>query len=119
MAMQALKRMAPFWYTPDGQKDDPNPTKFKVRGLNGNEQGYIQPELKIDETTKMVSGMSGRGLELTLAYGLLGWENFLDEDGGQVAYSPLNFGRVDLVTRTELAMQILAASFVTPEEKKT
>ena len=120
MAMRALRRMAPVWYTPDSQKDDPNPTRFKIRGLNGTEQGYIQPELKINETTRMVDGMSGRGLEQTLGYGLLDWENLVDEDGSsQIAYSPLNFGRIDLITRTELAMQILAASFVSPEEKKT
>lgn len=119
MPIKALKRMAPFWYKPDSQKDDPSPTRFKIRGLNGTEQGYVQPELVIDTTGKMVTGMTGKGLELTLGYGLLDWENFTDEDGAAIAFSPINFGRLDIVTRTELAMQILAASYVAPEEKKT
>ena len=118
MAIKALNPFAPFWYTPALEKDAPNPTRFKIRGLDGAEQGYISPELRLDESSRMVIGMTGRGLELALRYGLVDWENFAN-DSGPVVCVPPNFPLIDYGTRCELAMKILGASYVSPEEKKT
>lgn len=118
MAIKALNPLAPRWYVPRGEDGEENPTRFKIRGLNGTEQGYVWPELKIDDELKTVTGMSGKGLELALRYGLVDWENFAN-DQGEVAYSVQNFSLIDYGLRVELAMVIVAASYVTPEEKKT
>jgi hypothetical protein len=116
--MKALNPFAPFWYTPPAEEGAPKPTRFKIRGLDGVEQGYIAPELRFDETGRMLTGFSGKGLEVALGYGLVDWENFAN-DAGQVAFSPRNFGLIDFNTRVALAMQIMGASYVQPEEKKT
>lgn len=118
MAIKALNPFAAFWYTPRVEDGAPNPTRFKIRGLDGTEQGYLVPELEFDTTARMIKGMTGRGLELALGYGLVDWENFAN-DRGPVAFVPANFGMLDYALRVELAMQILTASYVQPEEKKT
>lgn len=118
MAVKALNPIAPRWYTPKSEEGSENPTRFKIRGLNGNEQGYVWPELVVDNELKTVTGMTGKGLELALRYGLVDWENF-SNDQGPVAFSVQNFAFIDYGLRTELAMVIVAASYVTPEEKKT
>lgn len=114
--MKALNPMAAFWYTPRGEEGAERPTRFKIRGLDGTQQGYVYPELKIDG--KMVIGMTGKGLELTLEYGLVDWENFAN-DQGPVPFTRQNLGMIDYAVRAELAMQIIAAGHVKPEEKKT
>ena len=118
MTIKALNPVAPFWYTPIGELSAQNPTKFKIRGLDGTEQGYVIPELTLDTIGRTISGMTGRGLELTLSYGLLDWQNFAN-DKGPVAFVAQNFNLIDHATRVELAMQILTASYVSEAEKKT
>ena len=118
MAIKALNPVSPRWYTPRAEEGQENPTRFKIRGLNGTEQGYVWPELKVDDELKTVTGMSGKGLELALRYGLVDWENFAN-DKGPVAFSPQNFPYIDYGLRAELAMCIVAASYVSLDEKKT
>ena len=114
--MKALNPFAPFWYTPRAEASAEKPTRFKLCGLDGSQQGYIQPEYIIGD--RMVTGLTGKGLDLALSYGLKDWEHF-ENAQGPVACVPANFGLIDIVTRIELAMQIIAASYPTPEEKKT
>ena len=118
MTIKALNPLAPFWYTPRAEEGTPNPTRFKIRGLDGTEQGYLVPELTLDVMSRSVRGMSGKGLELALSYGLIDWENFAN-DKGPVTFAPGNFNLLDYALRVELAMQILTSSYVQPEEKKT
>jgi hypothetical protein len=122
--MRALNPFAPFWYTPEVDKDNPTPTKFKIKGLNGTEIGYVAPEFILgDEHGNVgagtsVVGLTGKGLELCLKYGLLDWENF-ENDAGPVAFSRANFHLVEYAIQAELAMQVVAASYPKREEKKT
>jgi hypothetical protein len=118
MTIKAMNPLASFWYTPRAEEGAPNPTRFKIRGLNGTEQGYIVPELTLDPMGRIVAGMSGRGIEMALAYGLTDWENLVNGKG-TVAFGAGNFGLLDYAMRVELAMKILAASYVEAEEKKT
>lgn len=125
MAIKAQSKMVPAWYVPRAERDEagealPDATRFKLRGLTGKELSFIQPELIVGEVNgvPMVTGTTGKGGELALYYGLRDWENFRDDDG-PLAFSQGNFERIDIQTRTELVMQIIAGSFITPEEKKT
>lgn len=119
--MKALNPFAAEWYTPAEDKESENPTRFKIRGLNGSQVGYVQPEMILgvnDEGTPMLTGLTGKGVDVTLNLGLVDWENFAN-DFGSVKFSQHNFGLIDVKTRTELALQIIAKSFATAEEKKT
>jgi hypothetical protein len=117
---KAQNPFAPEWYTPAEDQGKENPTRFKVRGLNGAEMGYVQPEMILDTSgpQAMLSGLTGKGLDLTLKHGLLDWENF-DNDSGALKFSPHNFSLIPLTLRTELALKIISMSFVSEEEKKT
>lgn len=122
MAIKALNKLAASWYVPRSERDEndapvPGATRFKLRGLSGGELGYVHPELKFDAENTII-GISGAGLDYCLRHGLKDWENFAN-DHGALACTPANFELIDIGTRTELAIQILAASFVTSEEKKT
>lgn len=118
MTIKALNPFAPFWYTPASEQGDEKPTRFKLRGLDGVELGYVSPELQVDDVQGTVSGITGKGLELALKYGLLDWENF-ENDQGPVKFSVHNFRLIPYVMRAELAMRIIAASYVQEAEKKT
>lgn len=120
--MRALNPFAPFWYTPQTDLNEPEATRvrFRIRGLNGSEMGYVAPELVMDKEagTPMMTGMTGKGCDLCLKFGLLDWENVAN-DNGPVRYSHPNFALIPFEVRVELAMQIIAASYVKPDEKKT
>lgn len=115
---KALNPFAPFWYTAREDKDNPNPTRFKLQGLNGEQMGYIAPEFILDQQTKAITGLTGKGIETALNYGLLDWENF-QNDQGNVAFSRMNFGLMAHPLRGELAFQVILASHVPAEAKKT
>lgn len=118
MAIKALNPFAPFWYVPRAEQGRENPTRFKIRGLDGAEFGYITPELTVDPALRSVVQVSGKGVDLALQSGLVDWENF-SNDAGPVAFAVANFGLVPYEVRGELFWKILAASQVQAEEKKT
>lgn len=120
--MKALNVFAPFWYVSASERDDagaakPDATRFKIKGLDGQQMGYLMPEFQIDDE-KMIKGLTGKGADLALRYGLVDWDNF-SNDAGRVAFNPANFSLIPFEVRAELAMQIIAASYVKPDEKKT
>lgn len=115
--MKVLNPFAPDWYTPKDEEAAPNPARFKLRGLDGNQLGYVAPEMRLDERGQLV-GLSGKGTELALAYGLLDWEG-IENDRGPVAFAPGNFALLPYDLRAELAVQVLVRSAPSEAEKKT
>lgn len=118
MALKALDPLAPFWYTPRAEKDSERATRFKIKGLDGAQHNYVMPEIILDEEKRYVTGLTGKGIDMVFKWGLIDWEN-LDNSQGPLAFSPRNFHLIDPVTRAELGMQILLASLLKEEEKKT
>lgn len=116
--MKALNPFAPWWHTARDDKDSPNPSKFKLQGLNGEQMGYIATEFVLDPQTKMITALTGKGIETALNFGLLDWENFCN-DAGPIAFSRANFGLMPHGLRGELAFQVILASHVSSEAKKT
>lgn len=116
---KALNPFAPFWYTPVGDRLLPEGqrTRFKIKGLDGVEAGYVLPEVRFAPDGQMV-GLSGKGVELALGYALCDWENF-SNDLGPVAFARANFNLIPVELRAELSLHILGASFPSPDEKKT
>ena len=39
--MKALNPFAPFWYTPRAEEGAEKPTRFKIRGLDGDDQVFF------------------------------------------------------------------------------
>lgn len=118
MAIKALNPFAPYWYTPREEEGAQNPTRFKLQGLNGEQMGYISPEFILDPQTKSITALSGKGIDIALTYGLVDWENF-QNDAGAVPFVRANFALIPHRLRGELAFQIVIASHVPADAKKT
>lgn len=116
MAIKALNPFEASWWTPPSQKDDPNPTRFKLKGLDGTQNGYVAPELQIDEHGR-VRGISGKGIELALTYGLIDWENF-ENDKGPVKFNRANFGLIPYDLRVDIALEVLVRSAPDEDARK-
>ena len=114
MGIKALSGLVPEWYTPAGQEDDPTPTRFRLRPLNGSEYGEVADYID------MVGGrifIRNAGRDLCLKTALLDWENFEGFDG------PLEFSMnaIDLIPHTlrvELVNRILEISTLGEEQVK-
>jgi len=115
MAIKALSGFAPYWYTPKSQIKDPDPTRFKVHKLNGEQMGNVRPELSFNALGDM--DITGRGLTLTLIYGLDDWENFCDDQGPVKAVLE-NHCLIHVADRVELATEIIKASTLGEESRK-
>jgi len=116
--VKALNPFSPFWYTPPSEEGVEKPTKFKIRGLDGTQMGYVQPEMLFEGPGGLLSGLTGKGLEAALDYGLLDWESF-ENDAGPIAFHKVNFKFIPFSMQAELATQIVAASWVNAAQKKT
>lgn len=116
MAIKALNPFAPSWYTPKEEEGSDNPTRFKIRGLDGEQMSYVGAELVFDASGN-IRNISGKGIELALGYGLVDWENF-ENDDGPVKFNRANFRLIPYHLRLELAVQIVARSVPNEEERK-
>lgn len=116
MAIKALNPFAPFWHTPPGQENEPDPTRFKICGLDGEQIGDIASEMRVDAQGRF-AGYTGRGVALILSGGLKDWENF-SNDAGPVAFGAHNFRLIPYPVRTGLALEIVAASHVPEDARK-
>lgn len=116
MTIKALNPFEPVWYTPKSEAGQDNPTRFRLKGLDGAAMGYVAPELIVDDHGH-VRNMTGKGIDLVLAYGLIDWENFSD-DKGQVRFNRSRFGAIPYDLRSELASEVMILSQPSEDERK-
>lgn len=115
MAIKALNPFEPTWYTPKSEQGQDNPTRFRIRGLDGQQKSYVAAEFQTDDHGVMKN--LARGIDLALQYGLLDWEN-LANDKGPVKFSPANFRLLPAELREELALEIWNLSAPTEDARK-
>lgn len=138
MTIKALNPCEPVWYTPIAERppeadadddgtagipaapaiDNPLPTRFRLRGLDGRQMSYLQAEFIVDPHSRLITGMTGKGVELALVYGLIDWENFANAKGA-VKFNRVNFRWIPFDLQSEIAMEILVSSTPDEDEKKT
>ena len=114
MPINAIEGLAPEWYTPPGQ-DEENPTRFKVRPLDGAEFGEVADAVKFTDTGSPYITSAGRDRALVLA--LTDWENFNDSKGPML-YTRNNMRLIPHETRVAIVNRILAISTLTGEQEK-
>lgn len=118
MARKALDPITPFWWTPDDQKDDPKPARYKIRPLTGMQKIEINTDLKICPVGLIISAA---GVRNVLRHGLLGWENIEDANGADVPFSDnidTNLARLSDQELIAISNRILQASDIGADEKK-
>ncbi len=116
MSFKSVKRVEPFWYTPEDQEGivDEAPLQFKVRGLTASEQSDVMQQL----------GAAGRGNTNTFRDCFrIGCQEIrnAEKPNGKPCTSAIAFlmlqDSFDYVI--EVGAVIFDKSFVTEEEKKT
>lgn len=110
MAISALKKIAPSWYTPEAERGSNNPTRFKLRPLT-------PPEMEsVFEQVGDGFGVPPKNYSTVLKLGITDWETFDDENGKALKCSPVNHQRIPAAIRFELAVEILGMSQMDEEE---
>ncbi len=121
MAITAVDPVTPQPYVTNADKDDPNPTRFLLRGLTSREKINLLTRIDIDPATGNAK-MNGSILDDILAAALTGWENFKDGAGHEVAYDrknrSANLDRLPPEVLNELAMEIMRRSGIVEDDKK-
>ena len=118
MTVRAPKPIVPAWYTPESEKTETVPARFKLRGLTTLERLTLS-ELKIRGGRIFLTPENAENLFATC---LLGWEGVFNHDGGpRVLVNNMRENLEALSTDliNELGAEILRLSFLEDDEKKT
>lgn len=114
MGIRALSGLVPEWYTPVGQDDDPSPTRFQFRPLNGRELGMVSDHIKLEDGRLLIAA---EGIERCLAMALQDWENF-EDDSGPIRFSRQAMDLIPVRVRRELASKIVTRSYLSEDDRK-
>ena len=116
MAITALTGLVAEWFTPKSQEGEPNPARFKVNPLNGEQCNNVMHGVEFGLTKATLSGEAVRDI---LAIGLTDWEGVEDSDGAALECERGNHKFLPPFLRIEIASEIFSNSFLTGDEKKT
>ncbi len=111
--IKALEGFAPEWWTPEGQEQQ-NPTRFKIRPLDGAEYGEVADHLSVEGTRFFISA---KGREVALRYGLEDWENFANSKG-PIEFSEENKRYIPTKIRGLIVTRIMKISQLSGDEVK-
>ena len=112
MAITAIRGMAPTWYTPEREREEENPARFRLRPLTPPEFEQVI-EIQDDMPTLSMARYSD-----ILRMGLVDWEGVEDEHGKPLRCLPVNHARLPIDLRAELAGEILSMSTLTDDDEK-
>lgn len=112
MAITALKKVSTSWYIPEQEKDSDNPTRFLLRPLTPSQREECM------EISYAGLRIQPAQYKKVLAFGLAGWENFIDDSGVNVEFTRNNFDLIPGSLRIELALEILMRSNLGDDEIK-
>lgn len=116
---KALKKLSPYWFILPNEPEE-NPTRFKIKPLNGEEKTEICINNKIvgyDDNGAPIVQTDPRSVALAIKYGVIDWENFTDGEN-ELEYSALNKKYIDYETRLLLAAEVVTNSTLDPETEK-
>lgn len=114
MGLKALNLGAPVWFQPDAVEGEDS-ARFKIRGMDGLQQLQVSEEIK---TTDDGLSVSGHGITQVIKFGLLGWENFTDDEGRDLAFTPENVRRIPLRFLSKISAEIFRLSSLSGEQQK-
>ena len=113
MALTALSKVAPEWYTPESEKEEEQPARFRLQPLT---PPQLEEVFEPDATGNIAIPLRNYGR--VLRYGLTDWEQVSDANGKPLKCTPFNHTRIPTSLRIDLAGEILARSQVSEEDKK-
>lgn len=116
MAIKALPKFIPEWFTPESQEEESTPTRFKLQGLTGPQ--FLEVQSEVSQSGGGMILVTGRGLNIAVNYGLTDWENFTDDDGEELPCTRGNIARIPMEILSELSSKIMDLSSVSEDERK-
>lgn len=118
MSIQAINQFEAEWVTLSSDDDSEAPARFKIQGLDG--KGQAELASHIDVNGEEIALMPG-GYPILFKFGLLDWENIVDNDGGPIPF-PRTGDRAQaflpFAAQAELARLLLFRTFASAEDKK-
>jgi hypothetical protein len=113
MAIKATRIGAKVWYTPECEEGESSPTRFHLKPLTEEEK-----ENCISLTASGEATIDPSKNKHVLSGGLVGWENFNDDDGKEIKHSKVSHSRIPLEIRMELVGKIYEISYASEEDEK-
>lgn len=116
MALRAANPLLPKWYEPKGHEGEG--VRFHLKGLNPGALFDVNAYAIADGSGVKFTGQSIRA---ALAGGLIGWEGFLDENGGNVPFSAdvdRNIERLGFGLAAELFGEVVSMSNLSQDQAK-
>lgn len=118
MSVRALTGLAPEWYTPDDQKDDERPTRYKIKPLDGLQFLEVAANGEIAPDGSFTPNHAGR--LLLLRYGIKDWENVDDaaKDGKPLKFNLARIKFLPVPHLVELSNVLLERSALGAQDQK-
>lgn len=105
MTIVANDIIATSWYTPKIEEDESKPTRFQIKSLDGSKALEVRSDTSMDDSGQIL--LTGRALNVAVRYGLVGWENFVDDKGNDVTFSLYAIDLLSAAMLQELAGVII------------
>ena len=105
------------WYTPKSEIGESEPTRFKIKPLNGSRALEVRSDITFDDDGSAL--LTGRALNIAIKHGLVDWDNFVDSDGKGIPFSVYASDFLSASMRQELASEIIKTTSFDGSEKKT
>lgn len=111
MSIKPREDFTAEWYTPASEKDEEEPTRFKLKPLNSVQTDYALDGATYGEKGELID-LSPKGKITALGAGLVDWENF------DCKFKVTNIHKIPWVIRQELAMEIITNSVISEDDSK-
>lgn len=116
MAIKPINGLVPEWFTPTSQQGDDNPTRVKIRPLDGMQ--HMEVMMHVDVAGSGDLFVDAKGMGLALKFGMVEWENFTDDKGLPIPCTPDNYGKLPSNDLAEIGRTIINRSNLTEDARK-
>lgn len=115
MAIKPIQGLIAQWFTPSSEEGEENPTRFKLKPLDGLAFLDVMSQGIIREDGAFIPNPQGR--MTLLKHGLVEWENFTD-NGKDLKCNHTNFHRIPAVELAEICNELVVLSSFSEEAEK-
>ena len=115
MPITIHKQLAPSWFKLD--EADPSTAEFHLRPLTQLQFHGAMQHCGMNEFNR--SSITQAGIDHVLQHGLIGWRNVIDADGNELECKRSNFENLPFNVLNTLTWQILGATRLTDDQKKS
>ena len=110
------KKLTGDWFTPEQPGvAEASQKSYKWRPMDGLQAMEVLAECRMVDGDLMPTGTA---LRLAIGYGLIGWKNYVDDDGDALSFNRGLVGTIPANHLSQVAMVIINHSNITDDEAK-